>query len=266
MAGLFQVLWGKGSGEYNKAEALDGTDGEPLIIPIKNDDEQVKNICTRPWAVDWDADGDLDLLVGNFEGSFYVFKGEGEGKFGPKPEVVKTTDGTDLRINGAHSDPITVDWDEDGDLDVLSGSSQGGAQWAENTAGPGKVPALKPFSQIVSGKGYQGRAELITEGDLDGPTHSSRVWVTDYNGDGKLDLLLGDSVTLTSPADGMSEDDFRRALDAWEKEWAEVGQFPADASRDELMKRRERMNEMYEERDNFISEERTGYVWLFLRK
>jgi len=76
----------------------------------------VKKICTRPWAVDWDHDGDLDLLVGNFKGTFYLFKGEGKGKFSPDSEVVKTEGGEELQIDGAHSDPMMVDWDGDVDL------------------------------------------------------------------------------------------------------------------------------------------------------
>ena len=35
MAGLFQVLYGKEDGTFRQAEVLKGTDGEPLIIPLK---------------------------------------------------------------------------------------------------------------------------------------------------------------------------------------------------------------------------------------
>ena len=105
MAGLVQVLYGKKDGSFKKAEALNGTDKEPLIIPISGDDEQVKNICTRPTAVDWDHDGDLDLVVGNFEGTFFLFQGEGDGKFAPKPEQIMTESGSALQVAGAHSDP-----------------------------------------------------------------------------------------------------------------------------------------------------------------
>ena len=98
-----------------------------------------EKICTRPFAVDWDGDGHLDLVVGNFAGTFYWFKGEGKGKFQPKPEMIKAGDGP-LRIQGHHSDPFVIDWDGDGDLDLLSGSSNGGVQWAENRAGKGKLP------------------------------------------------------------------------------------------------------------------------------
>src|SRR4051794_12295019 len=139
MAGLFQVLYGNADGTFRPAEVLKGTDGEPLIIPFPKEDSITESICTRPFAVDWDGDGHLDLIVGNFAGTFYWFKGLGKGRFQPKPEMLMTG-GSPLRIDGAHSDPFVIDWDGDGDLDLVSGSSNGGVQWAENRAGKGKVP------------------------------------------------------------------------------------------------------------------------------
>src|SRR5687768_8661885 len=142
MAGLFQVLWGQRGGTFKEAEPLKGTDGNELIIPVDSkpgeDADWTKNICTRPFAVDWDADGDLDLVVGNFIGTFYLFQGEGQGKFAPVPEEMKTGDGAPLKVEGHHGDPFVIDWDNDGDLDILSGSDNGGIQWAENRAGAGK--------------------------------------------------------------------------------------------------------------------------------
>src|SRR5688500_10863244 len=110
MAGLFQVLYGNADRTFRKAEVLKGTDGEPLIIPITGREQMTENIRTRPFAVDWDADGHLDLVVGNFTGTFYWFTGEGEGKFQPKPQAITAGD-KPLRIQGAHSDPFPVDWD-----------------------------------------------------------------------------------------------------------------------------------------------------------
>ena len=100
MAGLFQVLHGKADGTFRRAEVLKGTDGEPLIIPIKGREQMTENICTRPFAVDWDGDGQLDLVVGNFAGTFYWFKGQGKGKFPPRPELIKAGD-SPLRVAGA---------------------------------------------------------------------------------------------------------------------------------------------------------------------
>ena len=80
MAGLFQVLRGQSDGAFQKAQVLNGTDDQPLIIPVE-EKNWIENICTRPFAIDWDGDGNLDLVVGNFSGTFYVFKGLGKMEF-----------------------------------------------------------------------------------------------------------------------------------------------------------------------------------------
>ena len=66
----------------------------------------------------------------------------------PKPEEIKAGD-QPLQIQGHHSDPFVIDWDGDGDLDILSGSSDGGVQWAENVAGKGKPPQLRAFRSLI---------------------------------------------------------------------------------------------------------------------
>jgi len=253
MAGLFQVLYGNGDGTFKKAEVLKGTDGQPLIIPIKGEEQMTENICTRPFAVDWDGDGQLDLVVGNFSGTFYWFKGEGKGKFQPKPQAIKAGD-QPLKIEGHHSDPFVVDWDGDGDLDVISGSSDGGVQWAENVAGKGKPPELRPFQWLIKPGPPVGHGGLLNEGQLTGPTAATRVWVDDVNGDGKLDLLVGDSVTLVSPAKGLSAEEFEKKSAAWQKAVAEGG------------KDGQALSKLYQQRDEFMKEDRTGFVWLYLQK
>src|SRR5437899_617107 len=121
-------MYGKADGTFRKAEVLKGVDGQPLILPAG------ENICTRPFAVDWDGDGHLDLVVGNVAGTFYWFKGQGKGKFLPKPEQIKAG-GRPLKIDGKHSDPFVIDFDGDGSLDLVSGSGDGGVYWARNKAG-----------------------------------------------------------------------------------------------------------------------------------
>ncbi len=226
MAGLFQVLWGQPDGTFQPAEALNVSDGEPLIIPPGDDAEQyggtsLENICTRPTAVDWDADGDLDLVVGNFGGSFYVFYGEGEGVFQPQPESILLGDEM-LKIAGHHSDPFIVDWDNDGDLDLLSGSSNGGVQWAENVADAGEIPELEAFEPLIPAEPRVASNNLLDEDDLEGPKTSTRIWVDDVNDDGKLDLLVGDSVTLVSPANGLSVAEYEEKFAEWNKKVQEV--------------------------------------------
>lgn len=263
MAGLFQVLYGKGKGVFEEAKVLNGTDGEPLVIPHDDENEVVRGICTRPWAVDWDDDGDLDLLVGNFEGSFYLFRGEGEGQFQPGSEQILT--GSDpLRIDGAHSDPMMVDWDGDGDLDLLSGSSNGGAQWAENIAEANEEPLFETFRQLVPGNPYREMGELVGVGDLKAANRNTRVWAADLNEDGKLDLLIGDEVTLTSMANGLSLPEYEKKLGDWQKASSAHHAIKVTAENEES--HRDKSRELYFSRSEFLDEDRTGFVWLYLRK
>ncbi len=266
MAGLFQVLHGKADGSFRQAEVLNGTDGQPLIIPISGRDQMTENICTRPFAIDWDGDGRLDLVVGNFAGTFYWFKGQGKGKFAPVPEQIKAGDSA-LRIVGAHSDPFVIDWDGDGDLDILSGSSNGGVQWAENHGGKGKSPELKPLQSLIPPAQPIEQGRPPGEDDLTGPMHATRAWVDDVNSDGKLDLLVGDSVTLMSPVNGHAQD-FKKKFAEWQAAnqaaMAALGSAGNDASAQ--AKARTEYNNVYNRRTEFMHEEMTGFVWLYLKK
>src|SRR5262245_34384999 len=266
MAGLFQVLYGKGDGTFRKAEVLKGTDGKPLIIPAKGDEQLTEKICTRPFAVDWDGDGHLDLVVGNFSGTFYWFKGKGKGKFLPKPELIKSG-GEPLRIKGAHSDPFVIDLDGDGSLDLVSGCSDGGVYWARNKAGKGKLPDLEPFRPLVKPGSPVKAGQPLREADLTGPTHATRVWVADVNGDGKLDLLVGDCVNLVSPVKGLSDEDFKKKYAAWEKAFNKAMEALNKASDPkDRQKAADEYNKAYRRRSEFMREEMTGFVWLYLQK
>jgi hypothetical protein len=260
------VLYGKGDGTFRKAEVLKGTDGQPLIIPANGDAQLTEKICTRPFAVDWDGDGKLDLVVGNFSGTFYWFKGQGKGKFLPRPELIKAG-GAPLKIPGVHSDPFVIDLDGDGSLDIVSGSSDGGVYWARNKAAKGKMPDLEPFRPLIKPRPAVKAGQPLRESDLTGPTYATRVWVADVNGDGKLDLLVGDCVTLVSPAKGISEVEFKKKYADWEKDF-QAALASLNSARD--AKSREKATKEYQkvygQRSAFMREERTGFVWLYLQK
>lgn len=264
MAGLFQVLYGNRDRTFRKAKALNGTDGEPLIIPFKNEeDEDLERICTRPFAVDWNGDGHLDLVAGNFAGTFCWFKGEGKGKFQPKPEQIKVGK-KPLQVKGYHSDPFVIDWDRDGDLDLVSGSAEGGVYWAENTAAAGKLPKLKSFQVLIKPGNETDDTLPVDEDELTGPSSSTRISIVDLNGDGKLDVLVGDTVTLGKPADGVSTEEFKKKYQAWRK----VAVKAAKAMRydsDSVAKQTE-FNKIYNRRTQFMQDESTGFVWLYTRR
>jgi FG-GAP-like repeat len=266
MAGLFQVLWGQPGGTFKKAAVLNGDDGKPLFIAADGDN-WIKNICTRPFAVDWDGDGHLDIVTGNFAGTFFVFKGKGKGTLAPTPEEIKVG-GEPLKIDGHHSDPFVIDWDGDGDLDLLSGSSQGGVQWAENHAGPGKPPKLESFRTLIKPGPQQQYGNLLREQDLKEPSSDTRIWVDDFNSDGKLDILVGDNVTLISPADNVSEAAFKAKFAEWNKSINDAATKLNSAGSDAAKQNegQQRYQRLYEQRNAFMKEDRTGYIWVYLQK
>jgi len=279
MAGLFQVLYGQSDGTFKKAEPLQGSDGKPLVIPGRGEDDLTKRICTRQFVVDWDGDGKLDLVTGNFEGTFLWFKGEGKGKFNPKPEWINA-DGKPLKVPGHHSDPFVVDFDGDGDLDLLSGSTDAGVYLAENTAGKGKPPELKDFKAVIFPAGKEwATGKPLREIDLKRPTYGCRIWVEDVNGDGKLDVLVGDNVSLSAPKKGISDADLQKKLAEWEKENTAANAKYTAATKDikdfqkltpeqqkALTAASQELSKVRQRRASFMDEERTGFVWVYMQK
>lgn len=273
MAGLFQVLYGNKDGSFQKAKVLQGTDGKPLIIPSKSkgdkgdeEDQVTEKICTRPFAVDWDSDGKLDLVVGNFKGTFHWFKGKGKGTFDPKSEKI-LVDGEPLKIKGIHSDPFIVDWDGDGDMDLVTGSSDGGIYWAENKAGKGKTPVLKPLVALIEAAPTRKYDTTLREEEIKRPEYASRVWVADVNGDGKLDLLVGDSAHLIAPAKGLTEADMKKKLSEWQGAIQMASEAMSKTKDDkERAKLQKEYSKLYQKRSEIMQEERTGFVWLYLAK
>jgi FG-GAP-like repeat len=248
MAGLFQVLWGGEQG-FSQPRTLCGTDGEPLLL---TGDEEVDRICTRPFAADLDGDGNLDLVSGNFRGRFALFRGEGQGKFAPEPSWLEA-DGEAMAVN-AHGDPFLVDWDADGDLDLVSGSAQGGAFLFPNL-GSRTGPRCGKRVELLEPAGYGENSEL-GDAHLTAPSDSTRLWVEDLDGDGKLDLCVGDNVTLYHPAEGVSAAVAKEKLAAWRAAVKALGE-------EEFADNYERLEK---ERDAFVLEDRTGFVWVYYRK
>jgi hypothetical protein len=81
--------------------------------------------------VDWDQDGDTDLLVNGINASLFLNEGT-EGKrvlfrhMGPL---------ADRKLAGHSTSPTVVDWNQDGIPDLLLGGEDGHFYYFENTPG-----------------------------------------------------------------------------------------------------------------------------------
>jgi hypothetical protein len=108
---------------------------------------------------------------------------------------------------------------------------------------------------------------ILREQDIVTPGHATRVWADDVNEDGKLDVLVGDMVTLVSPAAGLTEEDFNQKQAEWQQAFQAVAEEISKAENDEQREAaRRRYIELLQKRSEFMQEEWTGFVWLYLQK
>jgi hypothetical protein len=132
------------------------------------------------------------------------------------------------------------------------------------------MPELKPLVDLIQAPKEMpyGQPLPIKEEELTGPTTATRVWVEDVNEDGKLDLLVGDSVTLTAPAKGLTVEAFKKKQAEWQQKVDQLSKVLASPKADqkERQKANEDFSELYQKRSEFIQEDRTGYVWVYLQK
>ena len=182
---------------------------------------------TSAWAVDWDGDGDLDLLLGDHnKGHVMLRRNDGsakEPKFAPKNEVVLAGD-KPMVVVGTVTTLRTIDWDRDGKKDLLVGSmgdayggGPGGGVFLWRNVGDDAAPKfVEPMTLIAASE--RGATQPTR------PDAGLYMDATDADGDGDLDLVVGGYSTWTPPKKELDE--------AQQKRVAELDQEIASAQKE----------------------------------
>ncbi len=164
-----------------------GTAEKPVYAPAVRLQAGGKDIdpygMPSPSWGDFDGDGDLDLICGEFRDGFTYYENTGSRT---KPAYAAgralTTAGERLHMDLCMITPTAVDFDGDGDLDLVVGDEDGRVAFIENT---GKVVGGLP--QFLPPRYFRQFAEDVKFGALSTP------YAFDWDGDGDDDLICGDS-------------------------------------------------------------------------
>lgn len=189
--GHCHLFFGLPGGEFSHGSELLGKDGNPVrSSPLQK--EVYESFGSFFESVDWDADGDLDLLVGCFDGSLKLRMNEGDSRaysFATTNTVVENVDGP-IRVK-KHCCPVVADWDSDGRWDILTGAEDGSVTFFRNIGATGKPVFSKGELLVEPAEDHWYFRTIIDENDYR-PGIRAQIDVTDVNGDGRMDLLLGD--------------------------------------------------------------------------
>ncbi len=140
--------------------------------------------CPSPNFADWDGDGDLDLVCGSFLDHFTFFENVGTRQQ-PRYAAGRRLqhDGRVIRMDLEMLRVTACDWDGDGDVDLIVGQEDGRVALIE-CRGFDREAGIPRFKPPVF---FRQEADYVKVGVLNTPS------AVDWDGDGDLDLICGDT-------------------------------------------------------------------------
>lgn len=184
-----KLTWFENTGTRQRPEYAEGR-------LLKNDEGIIHMDLQMiiPTAIDWDKDGDEDLIIGDEDGRVAFAENTGEVidhmpvfktpvYFRQQPENLKF---------GALVTPVSVDWDRDGDQDLVCGNTAGYIGLIENLDGKNPPRWAEPVYLEADGEPICMQAG--ENGSIQGPCEAkwgyTTLSVADWDGDGLSDLMV----------------------------------------------------------------------------
>lgn len=234
--------------------------------------DRVASFGSWPEAVDWDGDGDLDLLIGSFAGGIWLRENVGTRalpEFSPASVPVTGSDGP-LKVHG-HADPVAADWDRDGLWDLVVGSDVGAVVWFRNSGTTREPRFESPLELIPAVAEMKFLEQKLKPGATPVPGARKQICVIDYNLDGWPDLLVGDHSDLRwlkelDEEELAKRDADEKAIEALVAELKPLGYEGEEGEkRQKLMTRLFELDEAFNQ--SYYAETGIGsFVWLYLRE
>ncbi|MFN0293656.1 FG-GAP-like repeat-containing protein [Pedobacter helvus] len=192
--GFAEILLNKGLNEKDRPVVTN--EKLPLHV-FKKQPYESGDMSLKPFPIDWDGDGRTDLVFTAWQGFYWISlnKGKkGEMKF-DKPIELYQQGG--VLVHNDSPAPYAVDWDNDGDLDIISGGCSGNLMYFENIAGKGNAPQFKAGVFLRDDNNERFFVNAVKEGGtVQGMEEQYWGYLTvvpaDVDRDGDLDLIIAD--------------------------------------------------------------------------
>jgi len=152
----------------------------------------ITGMASAVHAADLCLEGKPALIIGNISGEVFIVRNEGTPQkwaFGKEQPLLAA--GSPIRVSG-DAGPFVADWDGDGKPDLLVGAGDGSVSFFRNT---GKLDPKTGLPTFEAAKILIPASLNVYNSDVSKePRRGSRakICVVDFNGDGKLDILVGD--------------------------------------------------------------------------